>query len=136
MEGEPLELELGQDLHRFSAQLPVFLLGADAERRRDPVDLRARGGTDHDVVEDRHRRVEGKVLERARDPATGDAVGGDTQQVLVLEPHCPPRGVVDAADDVEQRGLPGAVRPDQPANLAAVDREGEVVESDDPSEPH
>ena len=45
-------------------------------------------------------------------------------------------GAVDAADAVEQRGLAGAVRPDQAADLAAPDIEGHAVHRDDAAKTH
>ena len=46
------------------------------------------------------------------------------------------RRLVDAADDVEQRRLAGAVRPDQPTDLAGLDREGQLVQRHDAAEAH
>ena len=44
------------------------------------------------------------------------------------------RRLVDAGDDVEERRLAGAVRPDQPTDLADLDREGQLVQRHDAAE--
>ena len=49
---------------------------------------------------------------------------------------CRPQRAADAADGVEQRGLAGAVRADQPANLAVADRERHPIQGGNLAEPH
>ena len=44
--------------------------------------------------------------------------------------------LVDATDDVEHRRLAGAVRTDQPADLALLDREAQAVQRNDATEAH
>ena len=92
---------------------------------------------DHHVLEQRHRREQRQVLERAGDAELGDAVrrqrrAGRARRTM----HPAPRRLVDAADDVEHRRLAGAVRPDEPADLALVDGERQPVERDDAAEAH
>ena len=48
----------------------------------------------------------------------------------------PSARLVEPADDVEQRGLAGAVRADEGADLALLDGEGQPVERDDATEAH
>ncbi len=134
MQRVPGEVELGQDLHRVVPQLAILTLGADPERGGDPVRLRPRRCADHDVLDDGHRRVEREVLERPCHPPPRDARRRDVEQVLALEAHHAPCGVIDPADDVEERRLSRSVRPDQATDLPGLDREREIVEGDDPPE--
>ena len=61
---------------------------------------------------------------------------GTASRSRAVEVHRARGRVVDPADDVEHRRLAGAVGPDQAADLALVDREGEPVERDDAAEAH
>jgi hypothetical protein len=92
--------------------------------------------TDHHVLQQRHAGEQREVLERAGDAMAGDAVRRHVQQVLTLEQHSALGRLVDPADDVEHRRFPGAVRPDQPTDLARVDREAESVKGGDSPESH
>ncbi len=88
--------------------------GSPDRSRPCPATVRA----DHHVLEQRHRREQRQVLERAGDAEPGDAVRRHVEQVLAVEPHRARRRLVDAADDVEHRRLAGTVRTDQAADLA------------------
>ena len=55
------------------------------------------------------------------------------RDVLVLEQHLPGGGL-EAADHVEQGGLAGAVRSDEPEHLAALDGEMDAIQSLDAPE--
>ena len=69
-------------------------------------------------------------------PKRGDPVGGTASRSLPFERHPAVGGLVDPADDVEHRGLAGAVRTDEAADLARVDRERQAVERGDAAEAH
>ena len=79
-------------------------------------------------------REEHDVLERARDAEPDDRCARLAQEVLAVEDDAAGVRLVEARDDVERRRLAGAVRPDQPGDLALVDRERDVVERDDAAE--
>src|SRR5581483_6727089 len=57
------------------------------------------------------------------------------QQALPVEHEVARLRTVDARDDVEERRLAGAVRPDEPDDLAGLRLDGYVVERHDPAEP-
>ena len=96
--------------------------------------LRLAVGTDHDVLEHGQAREQGQVLEGPGDPELGDAVGGHLEELLVLEVDPAAGRLVDPRHDVEERRLAGAVGPDQAADLAPLDGEGELVEGHDAAE--
>jgi hypothetical protein len=89
---------------------------------------------DEHVVEHGHVRAELEILERAGDPQAHHAVRRLAQEVLSLVAHSAGVRLVQARDDVERRGLAGAVRADQSRDLALLHREGDLVECVDPAE--
>jgi hypothetical protein len=96
---------------------------------------RAAVRTDEHVVEHGHRLEQLHVLERARDPAPDDPVRRRPQQAPAVEVELARIRPVQPRDHVEERGLAGAVRPDQADDLAGVDVERDLVDRDDPAEP-
>ena len=59
---------------------------------RSEADLALAVGADHHVLEQRHRREQREVLERAGDAVVGDAVGGHREQVVAVEASRPAVG--------------------------------------------
>ena len=112
---EPIE-----DLQRLGAPL----------RRRTLVRVAA----DENVLEDRERREEREVLERARDAGPGDAVRRKRKQVVPVERDATGPRLVEPADAVEEGRLARAVRSDERTDLAELDREREVGQRDDAAE--
>jgi hypothetical protein len=94
---------------------------------------RARG---HDVLADRHAPQDLGALERPREAAGVDAVGGEPVDALPAQPHFAGVGAQRARDDVEQGRLAGAVRPDQRQHFAGAHVERHVVECPQPAEAH
>ena len=90
---------------------------------------------DEHVFEHGHVVEEDDVLEGARDPQPRDRVRTRSSQVLALEENAAGVGAVEPRDEIEERRLPGPVRSDQPDDLALLQLEGDVGESDDPAEP-
>ncbi len=133
-EHERTQPQLVQQLAGELARLGVLGVGADAEDRFGEADLALGVRADHDVLQQGHRREQGEVLERASDAEAGDPVGGGVDQVLPFEHHPPGGRLVDAADDVEHRGLASTVRADQTTDLTFVDVERQSVERHDPAE--
>src|SRR5438094_147025 len=140
----PLAAEIRLDHRRVTLHLRRRALGDLAPEVED-VDavgedllggpLAARMASDLDVLEHRHAREELDVLERPRDAPADDPVGRRSQQALAGEGDLARIRAVQAGDQVEERRLAGAVRADQPGNLALLDRERDVVDGDDASEP-
>ena len=58
------------------------------------------------------------VLERAREPGAPPAVGRPARDLAFLELDGAGRRQVEPGHDVHQRGLTGAVRADEPDDLA------------------
>ena len=90
--------------------------------------------SDDDVLLDRHGREELDVLERPRDAAVDDAVRRRPQQRLPVEDEIARLRLVQPRDHVEERRLAGAVRADQPDDLARVRLDRDVVQRDYPAE--
>ena len=83
---------------------------------------------EHDVVEHGHAGKQRDVLKRAGDAERGDAGRPGAGHVPAFEPDRAGVGLVEAADDVEQRGLAGAVRSDDRRQAAAAHRERDVLD--------
>src|SRR5215469_7191282 len=88
----------------------------------------------HNVVAHRHGAAEGKILKRAADAERRDPMPRQAQERPSFELDAAGAGMIEPRKAVEERGLAGTVRADQPANLPAFDDEGNVVERDDPAE--
>src|SRR5438034_2563038 len=86
-----------------------------------------------DVVLHGNLAERSRELERAGDAPAADLVRAIPRDVLVLEQHLTGRGL-EAADYVEQGGLAGAVRSDEPEHLAALDGEMDAIQSLDAPE--
>ena len=87
-----------------------------------------------DVLETGERRQQVEELEDEADlvpPHSRQIVVGETREQLAVDPHVARACGVEAADEVEQRGLAGSRRPDDRHHLAAIDRQRDVVERDD-----
>src|SRR5262245_8361337 len=82
----------------------------------------------HDVVEHAHALEQRHVLKGARDAQRGHIVGLEVGAVLAVEADVALVGMVEAADHVEERGLPRPVRPDDGGDLAAPDREAHALQ--------
>ena len=89
---------------------------------------------DRDVVEHRHVGQDAQVLERPADAETGDAVGPHADDGAALETDFSLGRRDEAADQVEQRRLAGAVGPDQADQLVGVDMAGDGIDRDQPLE--
>jgi hypothetical protein len=105
-----------------------------AQRVGQETAARAAMLADHHVVEHAHAAEQRQVLERAADADLGDAMARHRQQRPAVEHDRAALAVVQAADAVEQRGLAGAVRPDQPDDAPGRDVERHAVERDDAAE--
>ena len=76
----------------------------------------------------RHALEDLQVLEGARQAARRELVGRQAGHVLAVEVDRAAARRVDAGDDVEQRGLAGAVRADDREDLAGVDGEAHAID--------
>ena len=89
----------------------------EPDRVRDDAPAHVRVERNEQVLENAERRVQTRVLEAATDPARGALVRKQRQDVLALEEHATRDRRDESRDRVEQRGLAGAVRPDEPDDL-------------------
>src|SRR5262249_29532024 len=129
--------ELRQQRHRM---LTGALLDAGGEWQAD------RGGEEaaataamrphHDILEHAHGAEERQVLERAPDAEGGDPVSRHLEERPVLEQDAAALGAIEPREAVEERGLAGAVRTDEAANLALAYVERHAVERHDAAEAH
>src|SRR5512141_2929945 len=90
---------------------------------------------DHDVLEDRHLREEPDVLERAHHAEDGDLAGRQGLDLRPPENDLAGIGRKEPGDQVEDRRLPGTVRPDQCLDRSRGDIEGKVVDGLEAAEP-
>jgi hypothetical protein len=77
-----------------------------------------------------------EALERARDAEPRPPVGPAPGDIGAVEPHATTAGRLQAGDDVEERRLAGAVRPDEPGHASFGDRERRVVDRQQAAELH
>src|SRR5439155_6636130 len=101
---------------------------------RDDAALEATVHADQDVFEGGHLLEEPNVLEGPPDTPLGRRVRRLAADVLTVEDHASPGRLVHAGDHVEERRLPGPVRPDQAHDAAGGDDEVDVVDSDQSAE--
>jgi hypothetical protein len=87
-----------------------------------------------DVLEDGHGGEELDVLKRPGNSLAHDAIRRRPQQALAVESDLTGVGPVQPGDQIEQRRLSCAVWADQPRDLAALDRERNIVDGDNPAE--
>ena len=88
----------------------------------------------HHVVDHRHLRERLGDLEGAHHAEPRDHVGWPAHDLLALEQDRSALGPVEAGDHVEERGLPGSVRPDQRRHRVLLDVEAGTVHGRDPAE--
>ena len=113
------------------------LLAPHARREQhlaEDVGLRAAVAADQQVVQHRGVLEQLDVLEGAGDAASRRWCGGDAGDVLALENEAAAGRLVDAADEVEDRGLAGAVGADDGEDLALLHVEGDPVDRADAAE--
>ena len=121
--GEVAELLAEADALQLMQRLGArgaFLGAVEPQRAGEESRARARIGAEQHVVDQRHVRPQLDVLERPRHALGGDVARRQCGDV-VAEEHDPP-GVrlCRAGDQVEQRGLAGAIRADQAEDLAGA----------------
>ena len=96
--------------------------------------MHLQGATGHDVVERGHAAKQRHILEGARDAAAGGVIGPHFRAGLALEGDAALLRRIEAVDDIEHRGLAGAVRSDDGADLALADIERHVADRADTAE--
>ena len=92
---------------------------------RDPAAAGERA--DHHVLRHREARERLQDLERAGDAEVAEPIGSQTGHVGSGEAHRPGVRPDEAGDEIEERRLAGAVRPDQADDLPPADLERHVA---------
>jgi hypothetical protein len=133
--GDVLEIEIAQDV--MDAFVERGLAAADPGQPQgvaDDVAVGAGMGADPDVVE--HRQVGKKcdVLKGAADADFGNLVRRAFEDAHAFHQDVAGARLVEPGEAVEERGLAGAVGPDQAENLAVVHVKGHAVQCDDAAE--
>src|SRR5215207_3264004 len=129
------EAQEGEELFRRGARLAVLPQdGGQAEevdQERLPL---AQMAADHHVLAGGHAAEDLEVLERAREPLRGEPFGGQARHVLAGERHASAAGAVEPRDDVEERGLAGAVGADDREHLPGHGGKAHAIDGDDAPE--
>src|SRR4029079_3055735 len=99
-----------------------------AQHRPNHARPRTHVAADHHVLERRQIGEETDVLEGARNAGGGDLVRWKARDATSFEIEAAGVHRVDPGEHVEQCRLAGAVRADEPVNLALADRERHVLE--------
>src|SRR5262245_42940866 len=130
---EPDQLE---DLGRALAGGSVTARAAkrDLEQRRQEPAPRPAVQAEQHVLERCHRCEEPDVLEGATHPERRAPVSRQMADVDLVEPNASAAGAESAGDDIEERRLAGAVRPDDRVNPAGLDGEVETGKDDEAPE--
>ena len=117
------ELQGLEQMHRLVDHVPAPAGGPEHGRRGAD----ALGHRDVDVLQHREPAEQPVDLERARD-AELDACGlGDARDVAALEQHLARRGRDHAGQEIDERGLAGAVRADQRVARAGLQAKVDVA---------
>src|SRR3954449_599544 len=127
--GGPPQAVALQQVERLGAQLLLGAAGARQPQRPLQRSTREPGvRTEQHVLQDRRVQLQRGVLE-----GPGQAMLGERRRTLALhlgavDPHGAAGRLVVPADAVEQGGLAGAVRPDEPEDLARLDGEAHLLQ--------
>ena len=117
------------------AALLEAIRAAHAQHARQPGARQPVAGGQH-IVERGGVGKDARTLEHAHEATLRDAVGRLSRDVGRCETHAPGVRRLEARDDVEGRGLAGAVRADQRQDLASPQLEAQVVHGGQPTEAH
>ena len=125
-----------QQLARPRRARALPLRRTDGGRNTAPGTRRSEAAVlaDQHVVEHRHLREEPDRLKGARDAPRDDRVRPKPDDGRALEDDAPAVRLYEPRDHVEERGLAGAVRADEPDHGASRHDEVDVVERHDAAE--
>ena len=88
---------------------------------------------DGDGLGNRQRRPQPRILERTAEPVAGALVGRPETDVHTVEQDGSRVGRHEPGHEVEEGGLAGSVRADDPEDLTVVDGEGDTAGGSDPA---
>ena len=124
-------------LEEVESAVACIALGA-APRRPECREREALPGVprrEEHVVEHRHHGERLRQLERPHHPGADEAVRTSAVDRLAGKAHVAAVSALEAGHDVEERRLPGTVRPDQRGDRPRGDVERRVVDGADAGEP-
>src|SRR5688572_12545666 len=127
--GARTDADIVEELERAPFYGALLFQGrAVAQDRSDHTAPGAHVAPDHHVFERRKVGEQADVLERARNPGCGDAVGREPGDVSAGEGKPSVVRRVDTGEDVEERGLSRAIGADEAEHLARRDAEGNLLQ--------
>src|SRR2546427_1388371 len=141
--GQPARRRLanGLDLQEVDDALdggPVLELltpgRAPVEGIQEEVPPHLEQATGHDIVQHRHALEEGDVLEGARDAELRHFEGLELGSILAVEDDATALRMVEAADDVQKRGLSRPVGANDGDDLSSMNVEADVTQGLDGAE--
>ena len=133
--GDVVEVEVADDF--VDALVEFGLAAADpgqSQRVADNVAVGAGMRADPNVVEHRQIGKQRDVLKGAADADFRDPVRRTRQDALAFHENVAGARLVEPAQAIEQRGLAGAVWPDQAQDLALMHVKGHAVQGDNAAE--
>jgi hypothetical protein len=133
--GDGAEVEILQDFvdARIQRRLATAHPG-QPQRVADDVAVGAAMGADPHVVAHRQVGEQRHVLEGAADADFGNAVRRALEDALALHQNIARARLIEPAETIEQRGLAGAIRPDQAEDLSLDHVERHAVQRDNAAE--
>src|SRR5262249_23543202 len=129
----PVVVDADPDLVEPALREPRRLAPVEERDRPDPEPPRL--VPEHDVRDRVEVVAQREVLVDGLDPERAGARRRERRQLLLSEPELATVGLVDPAEDVDERALAGAVVAAQRDDLAGVDGERDAVERLQPAEP-
>ena len=124
--------ELAPDVlqpHRLQHLVDLLSLAPRAAPEQRALDAVVDVERQQQIVLDRLTLEHGRLLEFAADAELGNACLVEAGEIsLAVEQHRALVGLGLAGDDVHHRGLAGAVRPDDGAHLARLQRQREIID--------
>jgi hypothetical protein len=133
--GDVIEVEIADDL--VDVLVEFGLAAADPaqfQRVADDVAVGAGMSADADVVEHREIGKQCDVLEGAADADFGDPVRRPRQDAHPFHQDVARARLIESREAIEERGLAGAVGPDQTEDLALMHVERHAIQGDDAAE--
>src|SRR5262249_1522144 len=106
------------------------------DRVEQKVTAHLQQATGHEVVEHAHALEERDVLKRAGNTELGHVGCGQARAITPLEQDAAFVRMVEAADDVQERRLAGAVGADDREDLSALDVQADIAQGEQRAEAH
>ncbi len=130
MVADVFDFEKVDDLFDALARLDLFRAGSANENGgRDRIGAQPGVHADQNVVDHGLVLEHRQILEGAGNAEPRQRVCGQPGEIVAVEQNAAGGGAEHRTDQIEQRGLAGAVRADQAADLAGFDRKAHLFHS-------